>query len=228
MTRQDLTHICVVLDRSGSMSSCKAGSEEALNGFIDDQRLGDGSVRLTLVKFDDRYEMVYMDKPLNMVDPVCIEPRGGTALLDAVGRTIIELGLHFANQPEEARPGAVLFVIQTDGEENLSQKYDWAHVSAMIARQREQYNWKFVFLGADQDAIATASRMGMAASSALSYTNTRHGNKSSYGKLSEKTMEMRTSSAMGGTVYCSFDPEDQQEVATASGLPDAFQKPKKK
>ena len=88
-------------------------------------------------------------------------PRGSTALLDAVGRAINETGDRLAKTPEQDRPGLVVFVIVTDGQENSSKEFSKARIKEMIDEQQKKYNWQFTFLGANQDAFAEAGGIGI-------------------------------------------------------------------
>jgi hypothetical protein len=102
-------------------------------------------------------------------------PRGSTALLDAQGRTIVELGQELAALPESERPSKVIVVTLTDGLENASRQYNLEKIGEMIREQRDKYNWDFVFLGANQDAIATAAAMSIPLPSAMSYSTSKAG-----------------------------------------------------
>ena len=118
-------------------------------------------------------------------------PRGSTALLDAIGRTIDEMGARLAALPEEHRPGQVIVTILTDGMENSSQNYTWKEIARVIKQQTEQYRWTFLFLGANQDAIATAAQMSIAASNAASYVADAAGLHASAGSLTRKVRARR-------------------------------------
>ena len=104
-----------------------------------------------------------------MVPDFVLQPRGGTALLDAVGRLITEVGEQLSALPEHERPGQVICLIMTDGMENSSRTWTWDAVKRLITQQREVYGWEFIFLGADIDAIAVASRMGMDSRYAMNF-----------------------------------------------------------
>lgn len=171
MTNPDLRHIAVVLDRSGSMQSVKDDTEGGLKAFLEDQREVEGRTLVSLYQFDDQYEVVYENRPVAEVPDFTLHPRGMTALLDAVGRTIAKVGEDFAKRPDAERPGEVVMVILTDGHENASSEYSRARVREMITHQQDKYGWVFVFLGADQDAFAAAGGMGIAADQALSYSS---------------------------------------------------------
>ncbi|MCZ4514527.1 VWA domain-containing protein [Streptomyces sp. ActVer] len=173
MTNPDLRHITVILDRSGSMITVRDDTEGGLRAFLEAQTEAPGQTTVSLYQFDDQYEAVYERKPLADVPPFKLRPRGATALLDAVGRTITALGEHLADTQEADRPGEVIVVILTDGHENASAEYTKTTVKKLITRQQDEYGWKFVFLGADQDAFAAAGGIGIRAESTLSYSGTR-------------------------------------------------------
>jgi hypothetical protein len=159
-----LTEIAFILDRSGSMQSMVEPAIAGFNRLLREQQQEPGNARFTLVLFDDRYEVPVKSLPIAEVvelDTTTFIPRGGTALLDAIGYTIEGLGKKLAETPETERPGQVIVAILTDGMENASHKFSWADISAMIRHQTEKYQWKFLFLGANQDAIATAGRMSI-------------------------------------------------------------------
>lgn len=163
--KDNLTYIVVVLDRSGSMGSVQAATIEGINSFIEGQKTSPGQARMTLIQFDDAYEVNYVDRPITEVPSLNFDtykPRGMTALLDAMGRSIDELGERLAALPESERPSKVVVVIQTDGQENHSTKFTHSEVSEKIKHQKEKYGWEFIFLGANQDAIATASTFNIA------------------------------------------------------------------
>lgn len=173
--KKDYTHIAIVLDRSGSMASCADDTIGGFNTFIEEQKNGQGEASLTLCQFDTVYETVHDAIALKDVPPLKFEPRGSTALLDAIGRTINDTGAWLKGKPEEERPERVVFVILTDGHENASHEFTRPQIKEMIQRQEGSYKWQFVFLGANQDAIATGADMGIPMSSTLTYDtkNTR-------------------------------------------------------
>ena len=175
--KDNFTRIAIVLDRSGSMESCKESTVAGFNEFIRAQKEIPGEATVKLVQFDDQYETVF-DKPLKECPELTqntFVPRGSTALLDAQGRTIVELGQELAALPESERPSKVIVVTLTDGLENASKEYNLDKIGAMIREQRDKYNWDFVFLGANQDAIATAAAMSIPLPSAMSYSTSKAG-----------------------------------------------------
>ena len=118
------TAIALVVDRSGSMESIKGDTVGSIKQFIGDQKKLDGKATLRIVQFDDKYETVYKDVDIKKIDEkefaekYC--PRGCTALLDAIGRIITELGQTIKEMKEKERPSKVVVAIITDGYENAT------------------------------------------------------------------------------------------------------------
>lgn len=190
----NLTEMAVVLDRSGSMQSCVEAAISGFNTFLRDQRAQPGEARITLVLFNDQYETPWGTIPLaeaTELDTTTYVPRGSTALLDAIGRTIDDCGARLAAMPEEERPATVLVAILTDGLENSSRQFTWKDISEKIALQRDTYKWEFLFLGANQDAIATAAQISIGAHMSASYAADAAGSTSSFRSTSRKMSALR-------------------------------------
>jgi len=170
MTRSDLTHLYFLLDRSGSMQSIKTDTEGGFATFIEEQRRAVGECRVTLAQFDDQYEIVFADTPVADVGRLDLQPRGSTALLDAMGRLITEAGAALAALPEDQRPGSVVVAIMTDGLENASREWTHTAVKALVEQQTTAYQWQFLYMGADQDAIDVGTGLGVGAAHTVSYT----------------------------------------------------------
>jgi hypothetical protein len=193
-----LTELAFVLDRSGSMSSMAADAIEGFNFFLHEQQHAQGHARLTLVLFDDEYLIPIESIPVGEVVPLdhtTYVPRNTTALLDAIGRTIDELGARLKALPEAARPGKVIVTILTDGLENASVHETWHTVSQRIRHQTAQYAWEFLFLGANQDAIATAAQLHIAAANAATYHADGIGIRSTARSISRKSSALRARAA---------------------------------
>ncbi|MCF2527749.1 vWA domain-containing protein [Yinghuangia soli] len=206
MTDPDLRHIAIVLDRSGSMQSVKEDTEGGLRAFLAEQQEVEARTLVSLYQFDDHYEAVYENKPLADVPDFRLKPRGMTALLDAVGRTIARLGEDLAALPDARRPGEVVVVILTDGLENASSDYSRERVREMITHQQDKYGWVFLFLGADQDAFAAAGGIGIAAGQALSYSSRK-----TRGTFSAASSMLRRGRASGGDY--SFSPQERDATS---------------
>lgn len=169
MTDVTHTHVAAVVDRSGSMQSIKDDTIGGFAAFIERQATQPGTSSVSLFQFDTQFEVVYRDRPIEEVPPLVLEPRGGTALLDAIGQTVADTRTGLARMPEDERPGTVVVVIMTDGEENSSREFTYPVIKDLIETQQQLEGWTFLFMGADQDAIAAASRLGIPAGTALSY-----------------------------------------------------------
>lgn len=190
----NLTEIVFILDRSGSMEAMVEPAISGFNRLLREQQQTPGSARFTLVLFDDQYEVPVDSLPIAEVvelDTTTYVPRGSTALLDAIGRTIDALGAKLHATPEAERPGQVIVAILTDGMENASTQFSWQQVSARIRRQTNAYQWQFLFLGANQDAIATAGRMSIQAVNSTNFAMDAHSYDSSKGALSRKISAIR-------------------------------------
>ena len=172
------TEIAFILDRSGSMESMTSAAISGFNEFLKAQQATvDDHGRpipstFTLILFDHEYLPIHNRAPIHTAEPLTLEtyqPRGNTALLDAIGRTIDYIGSELAATPEPERPSKVIIAILTDGEENSSQHFTMADINQRITHQTEKYQWEFLFLAANQDAIATAANIGIGAHNSATF-----------------------------------------------------------
>jgi uncharacterized protein YegL len=153
--KSNLTEIGIVLDESGSMSVCKKDTIGGVNEFLQSQRKVKGDANVTLVKFSDYYKIINDGTPIQHVAELNEDnytPSNTTALLDAVGKTINNIGNHLSKMSENDRPSKVIILIITDGEENASHEFSKTKVTEMITHQKEKYSWEFIFIGADINA----------------------------------------------------------------------------
>ena len=216
MTMQNYTHIEVILDRSGSMDSCLSATIEGFNRFLADQKKVGGRCTVTQVQFDDLYEIHYHYSEIENVPFINREtyvPRGGTALIDAMGKSINRLGQELAAKPEHLRPSKVIVLIQTDGQENASREFSRTAVFEMIKRQQEKYGWDFVFAGTNQDAIASAQSYGIPTRSAIYYSNTAYGTSNAWASVSSNIADSR----IHGTAVC-FNATDRASTVDVNDV----------
>jgi uncharacterized protein YegL len=214
------TDITVILDKSGSMEARRTDAIGGFNALVDDQKVQAGEAALSLVQFDTSYDVSFTGKAPIDVPALTMEtytPSGGTALLDAMGRTIEATGRRLADMPEHARPGKVIVVIITDGEENSSREYTYPRVNEMICHQRDVYKWEFMFVGTNQDAIASASRIGIPASSALTYGTAPRATRAALGVVAESISALRAGR--------SGDFTDEAREAAMAGEENLWEKP---
>lgn len=194
--KKDLTELVFILDRSGSMSGLEADTIGGFNSLIEKQKKEEGEAYISTVLFDDRQEVLYDRVPLEKVEAMTDRQyyvRGCTALLDAIGSAIHHIGNVHKYAREEDRPAKTLFIITTDGMENASRRYSYDKVRKMVEHQQTKYNWEFLFLGANIDAIETAERFGIARDHAVDYENDSAGTQLNYEVLSEAVSSYRCS-----------------------------------
>jgi uncharacterized protein YegL len=208
--KKGASEIVIVLDRSGSMTSTKADAEGGLREFIAKQRLIPGDCRVTFYRFDDRIDRVFEDKPIERVqsEELRLEPRGSTALLDAMAKAIDEVGARLAQRADYDRPEFVYVVVVTDGYENSS-VHTTKDVFEKVSHQRDKYDWQFIFIGADQDAIASAAKLGIKADQTLNYKGSHIGTTNAYRALTESMSDAR----LTGQTLCFNDSQRSSAVA---------------
>ena len=212
--KKNLTELVIILDRSGSMGGLESDTIGGYNSMLKKQRETEGEVLVSTMLFDDRSEVLYDRVPIEKLPQMTDKEyyvRGCTALLDAVGGAIHHIGNVHKYIREEDRPEKTIFVITTDGLENASREYTYERVKRMVERQKEQYGWEFLFLGANIDAIETAGRFGIAADRAANYNSDRVGTALNYEVLAETVCEMRVAAAPIGADWKKRIDEDYEK-----------------
>ena len=202
--------IAIILDRSGSMQSMQEATVSGFNEFVGKLKAGHGKARLKLVQFDDEYETVF-DLPLHEVPELTADkfvPRGMTALLDGMGRTIDALGRELAEMPEAERPRRVIVMTMTDGLENASHCYKSEQIAAMVTHQQAVYSWQFLYLAANQDAIGVAADLGISAIAAMNYKSNRRAVAATFTACAD-AVDAFDSLPLGDLSSLSFSLEDR-------------------
>lgn len=209
--------IAVVLDESGSMSSCYDSTIAGFNEFVQGQRAAEnaGDATLTLNKFDAPHiKTVCENLSLSEVpalDKTNYRPNGGTNLLDCIGHTIEQVNATLEKNKKKDRPG-VIVLIMTDGEENQSRKYDNDQIKAMVAAA-EKADWSFVFLGANIDAFSVGANFGMNVMNSVNYSTANMAQ--TMDVLSATTVRMRSAKMSGmdtQAVYASASFTDEERA----------------
>ena len=188
------TEIVFILDRSGSMSGLEEDTIGGYNSMLKKQEKEEGEAIITTVLFDHEYEIVHDRTNIKEIKALTEEEyfvRGSTALLDAVGITINKIINAIKNTKKEHQANKVMFVIITDGMENSSREYDYETIKLLIEKQKEKYNWEFVFLGANIDAISTAAKFGIDEDRAANYNADSEGTQLNYEVVSDLIVELR-------------------------------------
>lgn len=205
----DRTEICVILDRSGSMESIREDVIGGFNSFIDAQKKLAGRCSVSLIQFDNQYEEIYLNKHIRTVPNLntnTFVPRGSTALLDAVGRAINNLGAKLSSLPLSERPTKVIVAIITDGMENASHEFNLSKISEMIKHQTEKYNWQFTYLGANVDAFANSDQLNINQCAGFNYQSTKVGTQHMFQALNNATESYRTNKS----ACMSYTDEDRK------------------
>jgi len=181
------TEIVLVLDRSGSMGVIKDDVIGGFNHFLQEQKKLPGKANFTLAQFDDIYEVVHEHVALKGVPELTndtYQPRATTALLDAIGKTIVKADGLKAKQ--------VSFVILTDGMENASREYNRSQIFDMV-KDRTDKGWQFIFLAANQDAIQAGSQIAIPQGQSLTFAHSGEGVRAAYGATGQSVGSYRTS-----------------------------------
>ena len=198
--KNNITELVFILDRSDSMSGLESDTIGGFNSMIEKQKKEDTPFYVSTVLFDDESEVLHDRVKLHDI-PKMIDrdytARGCTALIDAIGGAIHHIGnIHKYARPEDV-PEHTMFVITTDGQENASHRYTSEQVKKMIERQKEKYGWEFLFIGANIDAVETASRYGIGADRAVNYNADGEGTHILYESVAKAVCNVRASAPLG-------------------------------
>ena len=210
--KKEYTHMSVLLDRTGSMESIRDDTIGGFNAFLEEQQKQPGQATLTLVQFDtqDPYEIVHRMKPIKDVPGLTratFVPRAATPLLDAFGRGINDLEKSILEMPQDERPSRVILVVISDGQENSSREFRKEQIVKMIREKQEQYDWQFVFLSADLDAIGDATTYGVQAGSAMAFDKNSQGTSAAWKSVSAHIADYRAARTQNVT----FTEEDRRQ-----------------
>ena len=192
--KKGLTELVFILDKSGSMGGLEKDTIGGYNSMLEKQKAVPGECLITTVLFDNHYELLHDRIDIRAGSPITEKEYavgGSTALLDAIGRTIHKIGNAQMNTADDYRAEKVMFVIITDGEENSSREYSAEKVKAQIQRQKEKYDWEFIFLGANIDAVETAGRFGIAPDRAQNYHADSEGTALNFRVMSDAVATFR-------------------------------------
>ncbi len=187
------THYLLVLDRSGSMSSCWDATISGLNEQLGtirglDEKYPEQRYFLTLVAFDNEVETIIEDTPILDVsdfDGTEFPPRGMTSLHDAMGISISNLKTKIAKKDKESDSiSTALVVVMTDGHENNSKEHNAKSIKDLVDELNGTDAWTFSYMGANQNAVLTAKNFGISAGNSVTYTSTARGASTAYDTLS--------------------------------------------
>ena len=202
--------LVLILDKSGSMQGLESDTIGGFNSMIKKQKALDVPVRVTAVLFNDKTDMLYESRSIHSVHALTekeYEVGGTTALLDAVGSTILNV-----DQKGNVKKGTkVIFVIITDGMENASREFTKTKVKQMISDKQEKSGWDFIYLGANIDAAEEAGAIGVKKANAVTYRNTESGVRANYDAVSAYVKEAAEMGAVASSKWRSHVEEDTSQ-----------------
>ncbi|MFA5762771.1 MAG: vWA domain-containing protein [Bacilli bacterium] len=214
-----ITHVAIILDRSGSMECCRA---ETISGFneqvqkITGKTKADGtadSTLITLVLFNHEVEFIHFASPVDSLKEITSEqyvPNGTTAMLDAVGLTLTR----FEREVEDDEDTHYLVVVITDGEENDSKEFTYERIAEMIRKRQQTSHWTFSYMGANQDLSDLSKRLNIPKSNTATYSSCPSGTMIAFGSLSKSMLGFLDKQSKGTATSDKFF-RDEDEVQSA-------------
>jgi hypothetical protein len=191
------------------MHDCVSDTVGGFNSFVEEQKKT-GDCTLTLIQFDTQYEVNFEGVDIQKIKPMVAgrdyQPRGGTALLDAVGTAISSVQARLGetgggHAMVEERP-KVIFVIMTDGEENSSREFNYDQVKTLIEKKRKEDDWQVVFMGAEIDAERVGGSFGVHKNHTMSYGK-KHSRRA-FGQMSRGVTNYKASGMRGMSCDTNF------------------------
>ena len=213
--KNNITELVFILDRSGSMSGLESDTIGGFNSLIKQQRKKEGECFVSTVLFDNVTEVLHDRIKLSDVPKMAERDytvRGCTALIDTIGGAIHHIGnIHKYARPEDV-PEHTMFVITTDGMENASHTYSSDEVKKMIERQKKKYGWEFLFIGANIDAVSTATKFGIGADRAVNYRADSRGTEVLFNTVSETVCCMRENQPLTADWSRKIDEDNKKRI----------------
>jgi len=188
------TLVAFLLDRSGSMESCKQETITGFNGYLNG--LKGSEMRFTLTQFDTQGIDIIHDavalKDVRKLTESTYVPRGGTPLYDAIGRTV-------RATEAAAKDCNVLFVTLTDGEENSSREWNKSTIQSLI-KEMEGKGWTFAHIGVGVDGFAATQSYSAGTQSASNVLRSEVGDsKGRFSRMARATAMYCTSASVAGS-----------------------------
>lgn len=191
MPKKDHAEIAVIIDRSGSMRGMEDVVCKGFNTFLWQQVCAHGSANLSLLLFDDEFERVHESKPIKTVpalDTKTYYVSGGTALYDALGKTITQLAARIDRMPEHEKPEKVIVAITTDGAECSSMEWTANDLNDLITEKKAE-GWEFMYISAAEET--DAERIGFDPKEITFFERDEDGTYNSMIGMSTKMLESR-------------------------------------
>lgn len=199
----ETTEIVFILDRSGSMYNIAGDAIGGFNSFLKEQKAVEGDTKMTLILFDTNVQVLHDGVDINQVEELnssTYKANGMTALLDAIGTGIDGLNKRVSEMSPEEQPTNFIFAIMTDGEENMSNNYTATQIKNKIQNMTGQRDYQFIFLGANIDAVETASGFGINKAMAGQFTASGNGGSTAMLNASKMATSYRSAGVMDSYV----------------------------
>ena len=203
MSDPHYTALMLIVDRSGSMSSIRDDMVGGLTTLVEEQKKQPGLLTISMVSFDNQVELQHQMATPDAVS-IQLEPRGGTALFDAMGFGLNTMQADIDALPDHAKPDTVQVVVVTDGHENASGEYTGNTVKRLVEEKTKE-NWDIVFLGANQDAVMKAAELGITRDRSMTYGANRDGVSNATESMSRYMTDRRKGS------HTAFSPEERRK-----------------
>lgn len=206
------TVVHLLLDQSGSMNHTRQSTVDGINEYVNTLKEDGGKYKVSLTMFDsDSANKLRLDKPwknlyIDDVPELKLEdynPNGGTPLQDAFCMTLKDM--------QDRTDEKYLFVVLTDGHENTSKEYSAQNMKDMKKKLEAKENWTFVYLGANQDAFATASVYDFSSSNISNFNSTAKGTGMAFVTLSAATRSYSGSADMNTSTFYTSDQQKKNE-----------------
>jgi Mg-chelatase subunit ChlD len=206
-----------IIDRSGSMSGLEqmvvGGYNEHLSAVRNMQATyPDQQFLVSLLTFDDDVQWLVKPAPINELKELpsdAFQPRGMTALLDAIGKGIHQIESEYDTKIQNDEMSVVLVII-TDGEENASRFFNLRSIAKKIKERDQTGKWTFSFIGCDFDASNISKKLN------IRRENVRNYEKKAYGLMSksvDKTFmrydESKSNGSFGKQVFHFFEEDEE-------------------
>ena len=200
------TYIALVIDRSGSMDGVRDAAFTGINEQLNTIRLNaakGGKTFVTYIQFDDQIETILDQVDANTVKDITkaqYEPRGSTAMLDAIGVAIEG----FEKSVTETDDTAYLLIVISDGYENASQKYNYSSLAEKVKKLEATNKWTFTYMLSNVDLATMAKNLGASAGNMSSFISTNTGTKAAFVNSSVSSAQYMSSRMAGVTSVPNF------------------------
>jgi hypothetical protein len=206
-----ITHVLFVTDRSGSMYELAKDVRGGFNQQIEELRKDpepDVEFRVSVTLFNHEQYRLCENVPLEQV-PLMDEKNyatgGNTALFDAIGDTVSK----FKETHPVLGEDKVLLVIQTDGEENASQRYNRIMIQMCLDAIKAE-GWAVLYLGQGAEGFQGGAHVGTQSSLVA---NSSVGTRSSYGAVGQTMRAYSAGKVAADKTVDWFDQEYRKREA---------------